>query len=66
MSALTPWHLVLLLAIILLIVGPGKLPQTGAAVGRTIREFREALQGPPIASFGEPDGTADAPDGRRV
>jgi sec-independent protein translocase protein TatA len=47
MDALSPWHLVLLLAIVLLVLGPGKLPETGAAIGRALREFRHAVDGTP-------------------
>ena len=37
-----PLELLLVLALALLILGPGKLPEVGAALGRTIREFRRA------------------------
>ena len=37
-----PIFLIALLAIVLIIFGPGKLPQVGGALGRTIREFRHA------------------------
>ena len=37
-----PLELIIILAIALLIVGPGRLPEMGSAVGRTIREFRKA------------------------
>jgi len=36
-------HLIIILVIALLILGPGKLPETGAALGRAIREFRQAV-----------------------
>ncbi len=45
MGALSPWHLVLVLAVALLVLGPGKLPETGAAIGKAIRSFREAVEG---------------------
>jgi TatA/E family protein of Tat protein translocase len=35
-------ELIILLVVILIIWGPGKLPDLGAAVGRGIREFRNA------------------------
>jgi TatA/E family protein of Tat protein translocase len=35
-------ELLLILALALLILGPGKLPEVGNALGRTIREFRKA------------------------
>jgi sec-independent protein translocase protein TatA len=39
---LHPAYLLILLAIVLIIFGPGKLPELGGAVGRGIREFRKA------------------------
>lgn len=35
-------YLLILLAIVLIIFGPSKLPQLGSAVGKTMREFRKA------------------------
>ena len=37
-----PFELIVILVIALLILGPGKLPDVGAALGRSIREFRKA------------------------
>jgi sec-independent protein translocase protein TatA len=37
-----PLELIIILVIALLILGPGKLPDVGAALGRSIREFRRA------------------------
>lgn len=42
MEGLSPLHLIMVLAIAVLVVGPGKLPEVGAALGKTIREFRKA------------------------
>lgn len=39
---LGPTELLLIFALILLIFGPSKLPQVGQAIGKGIREFREA------------------------
>ena len=36
-----PGEVVLVLAIALLVLGPGKLPEVGASLGKTIREFRK-------------------------
>ena len=35
-------ELVIILVIALLVIGPGKLPDVGAALGKSIREFRKA------------------------
>jgi sec-independent protein translocase protein TatA len=37
-----PMELILLLVIVLIIFGPGKLPDIGNAIGKGIREFRKA------------------------
>ncbi|MDF9408779.1 MAG: Sec-independent protein translocase protein TatAy [Pelotomaculum sp. PtaB.Bin013] len=39
---LQPMHIILILIIVLIIFGPGKLPDAGKALGRSIREFRRA------------------------
>ncbi|MEO8250893.1 MAG: twin-arginine translocase TatA/TatE family subunit [Chloroflexota bacterium] len=45
MGAISPLHLVLLLVVVLIIFGPGKLPEVGGAIGRGLREFRKAAEG---------------------
>ena len=37
-----PLWLALILVIVLIIFGPGRLPELGGAVGRAMREFRKA------------------------
>ena len=37
-----PGELILLLVIVLIIFGPGRLPDVGQAIGKGIREFRKA------------------------
>lgn len=38
------WELALILVIALIIFGPSKLPEMGKALGRGIREFRDATR----------------------
>ena len=38
-----PMHLILVLAITLMVFGPGKLPELGKALGDSIRELKKAL-----------------------
>lgn len=38
---LQPTHLVLILAIVLIVFGPGKLPGLGKAIGESMRELRK-------------------------
>ena len=42
MFGLGPTELVLILIIALVIFGPSKLPEIGKAIGKGIREFKEA------------------------
>ncbi len=37
-----PWELILILAIALIIFGPGKLPEVGRSLGKSINEFKRA------------------------
>lgn len=41
----SPLHLVFIVVIVLIIFGPGKLPDLGRGLGKGIREFKEALKG---------------------
>ena len=40
-------ELVVIFVICLVILGPGKLPEIGAALGKGIRDFQRALKPPP-------------------
>jgi sec-independent protein translocase protein TatA len=37
-----PLWLIVILAVVLIIFGPGRLPELGGAVGKAMREFRKA------------------------
>jgi sec-independent protein translocase protein TatA len=41
----TPWHIVLLLLIALLLFGGKRLPKMGRALGSGMREFKDAVTG---------------------
>jgi sec-independent protein translocase protein TatA len=41
----TPWHIVLLLLIALLLFGGKRLPEIGKALGSGMREFKDAVTG---------------------
>ncbi len=43
--SLGPLEIGLILLIILIVFGVGKLPQVGGALGKSIREFRKASRG---------------------
>jgi len=39
-----PWELVLILVILLVVIGPGKLPQVGESLGKALQSFRKAKE----------------------
>lgn len=41
-----PMHLVIILAIVLIIFGPGKLPELGSSLGKAIKGLKEAMAEP--------------------
>lgn len=42
MGALGGWEILVIFLIVLLIFGPKKLPEMGSAIGKAIREFKNA------------------------
>ena len=52
-------ELILILIIALVVVGPGKLPQAGASIGKAIAEMRAAMD------KGSKQNTADKPQDER-
>ncbi len=39
-----PMHLILILLIVLIIFGPGKLPELGEGIGKSIKAFKRAMK----------------------
>jgi sec-independent protein translocase protein TatA len=61
-NILSPTHLLLVLAVGLLVLGPKRLPEVGRGLGSAIRDFKGSLAGtdltderPAIESPSEPD-----------
>ncbi len=42
---LGPLEIIVVLAVVIIIFGVGKLPQVGGALGKSIREFRSSVRG---------------------
>jgi len=64
MGALEPPHLIIILILVLVIFGPGKLPQLGKAIGDGIRELKHATNEENAStqgSSGSPSPTAASP-----
>lgn len=53
-----PLEIGLIIVIILIIFGVGKLPQVGGAIGKGIREFRKSIRGE--------DEEEQKPTGKRI
>lgn len=56
---LQPTHLFFILLIVLILFGPGKLPELGKGLGKGIREFKDALRGGMSGFTGGGDGSID-------
>jgi sec-independent protein translocase protein TatA len=54
-----PGELILILIIALIVLGPGKLPDVAASLGRSIREFRKAATD--VTEAGKLDAPATSP-----
>lgn len=44
MNGLQPMHLILIVAIIVIVFGPSKLPELGQSLGKGIREFKRSTE----------------------
>ncbi len=44
-NVLQPTHLIILLAVVLLFLGPKRLPEAGRALGHGLREFKSSISG---------------------
>jgi sec-independent protein translocase protein TatA len=50
-----PMHLLLILVIVMIIFGPGKLPELGNSLGKAIRDFKKVMN----ESDERPDSASD-------
>ncbi len=51
-----PVHLIFIAAVALVVLGPKRLPEVARALGKSMREFREAMSGESKEESGKPDG----------
>ena len=54
-----PMEIGIILVIILIVFGVGKLPQVGGAIGKSIREFRRERAGEPKEDKSKEDNNKD-------
>lgn len=48
----SPMHLIVILVIVLIVFGPGKLPELGESLGKSIKSFKKSME--------ETEGKGDA------
>lgn len=54
-------ELAVILVVVLVIFGPKNLPKLGSSIGKTVKSFREGMEGDePAAQPARTQGTADA------
>ncbi|MDQ5986850.1 MAG: Sec-independent protein translocase protein TatA [Syntrophus sp. SKADARSKE-3] len=41
-----PMHLIVILVIVLIIFGPGKIPEMGSSIGKAIKDFKKTMAEP--------------------
>lgn len=58
LPSIGPWELAAILAIVLIIFGPGKLPAVGKTIANGIREFRRATNSDQESAEGTKDQSA--------
>jgi sec-independent protein translocase protein TatA len=63
-----PLHLIVVLVIVLLVFGPGRLPELGESLGKAIRGFKKGLEDPGATTSPKvpeqiPDRQPDPSDG---
>ena len=64
-NILQPTHLIIVLAVALLILGPKRLPEAGRALGQGLKEFKGSISGAQDDPPKQIDSTASAEgDGR--
>ncbi len=44
LNGLQPMHLILIVAIVVIVFGPSKLPELGSSLGKGIREFKRSTE----------------------
>jgi sec-independent protein translocase protein TatA len=59
----SPWHLAVLVLVLLLIFGPARLPEMGRSLGKGIREFRDSASPAQAEVEREGDPLPSAPSG---
>ena len=63
-SILQPTHMIIVLAVALLVLGPKRLPEAGRALGQGLNEFKNSITGTPDADARIKQGNSPDQDAR--
>jgi sec-independent protein translocase protein TatA len=63
---LQPTHLLLILVVALLVLGPKRLPEAARSIGRGVHDFKSSITGDSRAERVVPDASAGEPADRTV
>ncbi len=58
LRSIGPLEIILILIVVMIIFGVGRLPEIGSGVGKAIKEFRSSVTGKDEAKSGTGDGKA--------
>lgn len=64
MPNLGPPELIIILIIVIIIFGVGRLPEVGGALGKAIREFRQASEGLDEEKKSQEEKSLQGPEGK--
>ncbi len=59
-----PTELIIILVIVIIVFGVGRLPEVGGALGKAIREFRQASEGLDEEKKSEEEKSLQGPEGK--
>lgn len=63
---LGPWEIALIVIVILIVFGVGRLPQVGGAIGKGIRNFRKGQRGEDFEEEEEEEKKEEPPKPRKT
>jgi sec-independent protein translocase protein TatA len=66
MDTIGPWELLIVLAVVVLVFGPSRLPKMARSLGEGIREFRHAFRDAGRDTDRKPDEPAEAGAGAKA
>ncbi len=55
-GGLGPWELVIILAVVLVVFGAGKLPKVGSSIGEALKNFKKSVSSDDDDQNKKPDG----------